>query len=62
MKENTFCAILLVATWIVLVAGIFVIADQRDKLKAEAVKRGHAEYVTDFEDNATWRWKGGSHE
>jgi hypothetical protein len=33
---------------------------QRDELKAEAVKRGFAEWVSDYNGNTTFKWKEGA--
>jgi hypothetical protein len=52
--------------WIMVVAVIFLIAasfiasNQRDNLKAEAVKRGFAEWVSDYNGNTTFKWKEGA--
>jgi hypothetical protein len=48
--------IMLVAV-IFLIAGTFVVSNQRDELKAEAVKRGFAEWVVKSNGSTTWQWK-----
>jgi hypothetical protein len=35
----------------------FLVAQQRDDLKAEAVKRGAAEWVADYNGITTFKWK-----
>jgi hypothetical protein len=40
-----------------LLIGAFMAASQRDDLKAEAVKRGFAEWVSDYNGNTTFKWK-----
>lgn len=42
---------------IFLIAGTFVVSNQRDELKAEAVKRGFAEWVVKSNGSTTWQWK-----
>jgi len=51
--------IMLVAV-IFLIAGVFIASNQRDDLKAEAVKRGFAEWVVNETGETTWKWKGGA--
>jgi glucose uptake protein GlcU len=52
--------------WIMVVAvtflliGAFMAASQRDELKSEAVKRGFAEWVSDYNGNTTFKWKEGA--
>jgi hypothetical protein len=53
----------LVAQWIqaacviTLAVLAFLVAQQRDELKSEAVKRGVAEWIVDTEGKTTWKWK-----
>lgn len=42
---------------ILLLIAVFMVAGKRDELKAEAVKRGFAEWVVDEKGNTTWKWK-----
>lgn len=42
---------------ILSVCCIFAVAEQRDALKQEAVKRGFAEWVPICENNTEFRWK-----
>ena len=42
---------------ILLFISAFMAASQRDDLKAEAVKRGFAEWVVDEKGDTTWKWK-----
>jgi hypothetical protein len=44
---------------ILLFISAFMAATQRDELKAEAVKRGFAEWVVDEKGGTTWKWKEG---
>ena len=51
--------------WIMTIAAIllsisaFMTASQRDDVKAEAVKRGFAEWVVNEKGDTTWKWKDG---
>lgn len=51
--------------WIMTIAAIllsisaFMAASQRDDLKAEAVKRGFAEWIVNEKGDTTWKWKEG---
>jgi hypothetical protein len=56
MSDTANQWIMLVAV-IFLIAGTFVVSNQRDELKAEAVKRGFAEWVSDYNGNTTFKWK-----
>jgi hypothetical protein len=38
----------------------FMAASQRDDLKAEAVKRGFAEWIVNEKGDTTWKWKEGA--
>ena len=42
---------------IILLIATFMASSQRDDLKAEAVKRGFAEWVSDYNGNTTFKWK-----
>lgn len=42
---------------IVLLITAFMVAKQRDDLKAEAVKHGAAEWVADVNGHTTFKWK-----
>jgi hypothetical protein len=48
---------LLVLALITLLITAFLVAQQRDDLKAEAVKRGAAEWVADYNGITTFKWK-----
>lgn len=39
---------------------LYLVATQRDDLKAEAVKRGFAEWVSGYNGNTTFKWKEGA--
>jgi len=45
---------------IFLTIATFMVARQRDELKVEAVKRGFAEWVSDYNGNTTFKWKEGA--
>ena len=45
---------------IILLIASFMASSQRDDLKAEAVKRGFAEWVPDYSGNTTFKWKEGT--
>jgi hypothetical protein len=45
---------------IVLFTTTYGAARQRDELKAEAVKRGFAEWVVNDKGNTTFKWKDGT--
>lgn len=45
--------LLLAMTVVALIIG----ANQRDKMKQEAVERGYAEWVVDSKGETKWRWK-----
>jgi len=47
-------------TVILLLIVTFIASSQRDDLKAEAVKRGFAEWVSDSNGNTTFKWKDGA--
>ena len=42
---------------IALLIAAFIVADQRDDLKVEAVKRGAAEWVVGARGHTTFKWK-----
>ena len=42
---------------IILTIAEFLIAEQRDDLKIEAVKHGAAEWVSDVNGRTTFKWK-----
>ena len=46
-----------ILAFIISVCCTFAVADQRDQLKQEAVKRGFAEWVPICENNTEFRWK-----
>lgn len=56
---HTTTLIGLVATSIAaaLVAGLLVVAKQRDQLKIEAIKHGAAEWIVDEAGQTTFQWK-----
>jgi hypothetical protein len=57
MRENTSCS--LIGFWLFLIALIcaFIAAGQRDDLKAEAVKRGFAEWIVIGQNQTEFKWK-----
>ena len=58
MSEST-CSWFLIAVFFLFltVYCAFALAEQRDTLKAEAVKRGYAEWVIIGENNTEFKWK-----
>lgn len=56
MSENK-CDWLGVLALILSVCCTFAVAEQRDELKAEAVKRGYAEWIIIGENNTEFKWK-----
>lgn len=51
---------MMIVAVIFLIAASFIAANQRDDLKAEAVKRGFAEWVVNEKGDTTWKWKDGA--
>jgi len=47
----------LIAAFLLTVYCAFAVAEQRDELKAEAVKRGYAEWIVIGENNTEFKWK-----
>lgn len=56
MSEEEISAIMCVC-FILLLAATFMVAEQRDELKQQAVERGCAEWVVKSSGETTWRWK-----
>jgi len=56
MSENT-CSWYGILAAIMLAVGLFIVADQRDELKSEAVKRGFAEWIVIGQNNTEFKWK-----
>jgi len=56
MNKNT-AELLMTLAVILLVIAAFMVAKQRDDLKAEAVKHGAAEWVADHNGHTTFKWK-----
>jgi len=56
MSENT-CSWGGILVTIILAIGLFIVADQRDELKAEAVKRGFAEWIVIGQNETEFKWK-----
>ena len=56
MSETTYSWLALIALISVLICAV-VGVQQRDELKAEAVKRGYAEWIVISEDNTEFKWK-----
>jgi hypothetical protein len=46
-----------IAIIVLLILCLFLVADQRDTLKEEAVQHGYAEWVVDTKGETTWQWK-----
>ena len=56
MSENT-CEWCGVIAFILIVYCAFAVTEQRDELKAEAVKRGYAEWIVIGENKTEFKWK-----
>jgi hypothetical protein len=56
MSENTYGWVGLIALIFTLICAVMV-AQQRDELKQEAVKRGYAEWIVIGENNTEFKWK-----
>jgi hypothetical protein len=59
MSEIARQCIIMILSAIILFIAAFMAASQRDELKAEAVKRGFAEWIVDEKGDTTWKWKEG---
>jgi hypothetical protein len=57
MSEETCNSWLGLLAAIILAVGLSIVADQRDELKAEAVKRGFAEWIVVGQDKIEFKWK-----
>lgn len=55
--RNGIELIMTVSSFVMLVAIVFMIADERDALKKEAVERGYAEWIGKSNGSTTWQWK-----
>ena len=42
---------------ILAVVGLFIVADQRDAIKQEAVDRGYAEWIVTKQNYTEFKWK-----
>jgi len=56
MSENT-CSWYLIAAFFLTVYCAFAVAEQRDELRSEAVKRGYAEWIVISQDKTEFKWK-----
>lgn len=56
MSENA-CSLFGMILFLFALICAFVAAGQRDELKAEAVKRGCAEWIVIGENNTEFKWK-----
>jgi hypothetical protein len=57
MSEETYNRWLGLLATIILAVGLFIVADQRDELKAEAVKRGFAEWIVTGQNQTEFKWR-----
>ena len=57
MSEEIYNSWLGLLATIILAVGLFIVADQRDELKAEAVKRGFAEWIVTGQNQTEFKWK-----
>jgi len=56
MSEDT-CAWYGIVLFLFMLIIAVLVAQDRDELKAEAVKRGYAEWIVISEDNTEFKWK-----
>jgi len=56
MSENT-CSWYGILAAIMLAVGLFIVADQRDALKQEAVDHGYAEWIVIGVNETEFKWK-----
>jgi hypothetical protein len=59
LKALVVGTFLIVLACILIQSPYMIIANHRDDLKAEAVKRGFAEWVSDYNGNTAFKWKEG---
>jgi hypothetical protein len=57
MKQDNYLELLSVLMFLLILAAVFAVADQRDALKQEAVDRGFAEWVIKGENETEFKWK-----
>jgi len=57
MSEETCNSWLSLLATIILAVGLHIVADQRDELKAEAVKRGFAEWIVTGQNQTEFKWR-----
>ena len=57
MSEETCNSWLGLLATIILAVGLFIVAEQRDELKAEAVKRGFAEWIVTGQNETEFKWR-----
>ena len=56
MSEEEYSDIMCVC-FILLLFAAFMVAEQRDDLKQQAIERGCAEWVVKSDGSTTWQWK-----
>jgi hypothetical protein len=56
-QSPSWTELLSVIAFIIVTVISFMVAKQRDDLKAEAVQRGFAEWETNPHGVSTWKWK-----
>lgn len=56
MSENT-CAWCGIVVFLLMLICALMVAQDRDELKAEAVKRGYAEWIVIGENKTEFKWK-----
>jgi hypothetical protein len=57
MNKETYLEWSLVLITIILIAGLFAVADERDSLKQQAVDKGFAEWVIKVQNRTEFKWK-----
>jgi hypothetical protein len=54
---NDLLATLSLIVTVGLLVALFICTNKMDNMKAEAVKRGYAEWISDYYGNSTFQWK-----
>ncbi len=56
MSDKYVCKLSIVISFVLFIA-VLVVCDQREELKANAVKRGYAEWVVGDRGDVAFKWK-----
>ena len=57
MKQDNYLELLSVICFILMTVAAFIVADQRDALKQEAVDRGFAEWMIRGQNETEFKWR-----